>query len=461
MAKTISNLLVGIGFDLDKKSTDKVGSGIDSIKSKALKLGGVVAGAFGIKALTSDFANAKDDLGKFSEVFGSTANNINAFGNALKLEGGTLGGFMNQLASLEKFRAGLAVGDAGFIAAAGRAGLDTQALIQAKNATEGYLALADQFQRMTKQQRINAADALGLDEASIRLLAKGRTGIEQVVEQQKKMRPITDAMTKSSAVWNDELQNLGTNIGGFADRISGKVLPQINNLIIGTNEWLSSNQGVINSGIDGFLNIVGDNLLAIGVAVTALTAGSSLGIAGKAIGAIGSKANIGGLSKVGSLVGKLGKGFGVLGAAMLAWEVGTSIGEKINESLGDDVKANIGGFIANIAAHLGVDEAEAAVRFNLPNKYKSDYDKLSDAEKSARANISNQDFTVVEKAKEERAATRIDKNQLNVATDKKQQPIIIHNQTILDGKVIDTKIVKVVGGMADQAIQDLTSTEGG
>ncbi len=62
MAKTISNLLVGIGFDLDKKSTDKVSSGIDSVKSKALKLGGVVAGAFGIKALTSDFANAKDDL---------------------------------------------------------------------------------------------------------------------------------------------------------------------------------------------------------------------------------------------------------------------------------------------------------------------------------------------------------------------------------------------------------------
>ena len=104
MAKTISNLLVGIGFDLDKKSTDNVSSGIDSIKSKALKLGSIVAGAFGIKALTADFADAKDDLGKFSEVFGVTADNINAFGNALRLEGGTLQGFMSQLANLERLK---------------------------------------------------------------------------------------------------------------------------------------------------------------------------------------------------------------------------------------------------------------------------------------------------------------------------------------------------------------------
>ena len=75
MPKTISNLLVGIGFDLDKDSTKKVSSGIDNVKSKALQLGGIVAGAFGIKALTSDFADAKDDLGKFADVMGVSANN--------------------------------------------------------------------------------------------------------------------------------------------------------------------------------------------------------------------------------------------------------------------------------------------------------------------------------------------------------------------------------------------------
>jgi hypothetical protein len=194
MAKTISNFLVGLGLDLDKKSFDGAASGIDSIKSKALQLGTVVAGAFGIKALTSDFAASRDQLGKFAETFGVTADDVQAFGNALRLEGGTLEGFMSQLASLEQFRAGLATGDTGFLEAAGRAGLDTRALIEAENATEGFLSLADQFQKMTQQQRIAAAQAIGLDEAGIRLLSNGRNEIERVVDAQRKMRPVTEEM---------------------------------------------------------------------------------------------------------------------------------------------------------------------------------------------------------------------------------------------------------------------------
>lgn len=438
MAKTISNLLVGIGFDLDKKSVDKVGSGIDSVKSKALKLGGVVAGAFGIKALTNDFANAKDDLGKFAQVFGSTANDINAFGNALKLEGGTLEGFMSQLAGLEKFRAGLAVGDADFIAAAGKAGLDTRALIEAENATEGYLALADQFQKMTRQQRINAANALGLDESSIRLLSKGSSGIEAIVNQQMKLRPVTDSMTKSAAIYNDEMQNLGNNIGRFADRISDKLLPQVNNLIIGTNAWLGANSDFINSGIDIVLESVEDNLLAIGVALASLTAASSLGVAGKAIGAIGSKSNIAGLSKVGGLLAGLGKTLAIVGAAQAAWEIGTSIGDKINEFISKDTKNAIGGTIAQALAFFGNNDAQSVIDYNTKSPI------------GINTGIVNRDFSSTKNITESKTI----KSEPN-------QPIIVKNVVQLDGKVIDTKINKVIGTQANRAIVDLSSTEGG
>lgn len=338
MAKTISNLLVGIGFDLDKKSTDNVSSGIDSIKSKALKLGSIVAGAFGIKALTADFADAKDDLGKFAEVFGSTADNINAFGAALRLEGGTLQGFMSQLANLEKFRAGLAVGDAGFIAAAGRAGLDTQALIEAKNATEGYLTLANQFQRMTRQQRINAADALGLDEASIRLLSKGRKGIEKVVEQQRRLRPITLDMTEEAAKFNDNTQMLLDNMGAVADKFSLILMPSINEALESVNEWFDKNRDL--------------SLVEMG-------------------GEVSKKA--------------------FFGAGLL-------------ES-----------FIAN--------REKAGVSPNNINttSVNNQFPRLGDT----------------------------------------QRPIVVKANFTMDGKVIDSKVIKVVGEMADQAIQDLSSSEGG
>jgi len=474
MAKTISNLLVGIGFDLDKKSTDKVGSGIDSVKSKALKLGGVVAGAFGIKALTSDFASAKDDLGKFSQVFGSTANEIHSFGSALKLEGGTLEGFMSQLSNLEKFRAGLAIGDADFIAAAGKAGLDTKALIEAEDATEGYLALADQFQKMTKQQRINAAASLGLDDSSIRLLSKGSSRIKEIVKEQIKIRPITDSMTKSSAIYNDELQNLFNNIGGFADRISDKLLPNINNVIISTNQWLGANREFINSGIDATLDVIGDNIVAVGVALTALTAASSLGVTSKAISAIGSKSNIMGLSKVGGLLSGLGKGFVAVAAAQAAWEIGTGIGNKINEFLGDDTKKAIGGTITHALAFLGNDEAQAIIdqtKKSPMNNYgvTSGHNNPDIIDQTKKLPINNYGVTsgysnpgIINNSIDQR-----DFSNSNKIIDKgynknnSNQPIIVKNIIQLDGQVIDKKVNKVLGQQASKAVSDLSSTEGG
>lgn len=403
MAKTISNLLVGIGFDLDKKSTDQVASGIDGVKSKALKLGSIVAGAFGVKALTADFASAKDDLDKFAQVFGSTAESINAFGNALRLEGGSLASFMAQLSSLEKFRAGLAVGDAGFIAAAGRAGLDTKALIEAKDATEGYLTLADQFQKMTRQQRINAADALGLDEASIRLLSKGRAGIEAVVEQQRRMRPITQEMTDAARIYNDEMQDLTTNIGGFADKISSKLLPQINNVVSGMNDWIESNRELLNSGTDSFLDSIGKNVMMIG---------ASLGLVSAGVVATGGGAAV-------------AKGAGALGLSKVATAGG--IASKVG-----GVASRAGGVGLALTAGLTIGDII----------YKNFAVEIADAVDAAITRLGGQGSgTSI-------AGTR-------------QQPIVLHSTLELDGRVIDKKVQTVVGGMADQAVTDLASTEGG
>ena len=407
MPNTVTNFLVGIGFDLDKKSTDNVASGIDGVKSKALQLGSVVAGAFGIKALTNDFASAKDELGKFAQVFGVSADDVNAFGNAMKLEGGTLEGFMTQLASLEKFRAGLATGDAGFIAAAGRAGLDTQGLIEAENATEGFLNLADQFQQMTQQQRLNAAEALGLDDSAIRLLSKGSAEIMSVVDAQRIMRPITDEMTDSAALFNDELQDLTTNIGGLADQISVNLMPHINDVLVGMNDWIDANRGLINSGLDTFFESINENTVAIAASLGLITVGASA----LATGGLASKIGLGGIGGAVSKGGGLATKAGGLGLAAAG---GFAIGTAINENLiSDELGNTIGSSIAKTLAFFGNDQAQAA--------------------------IENE----------------------RIAKELSNRPVQITTNLILDGKVIDKRVETVVGEMADQAVQDLQSTEGG
>ncbi len=242
MANTISNFLVGIGFDFDESGAKKVDSSIDHIKSTALQAGAAVAGAFGIKALTADFAHSYDTLGKFSEVFGLIPDDVAAMGRALQSEGGSLGSFMSQIEGIEKMRAGLLTGDADWIARAGIAGIDPSVITSAENATEAYANLAGQFQRMTTQQRMNAADALGLDEASIRLLSKGRGEFDSLVEKMRNIRPVTEEMTEEAAEFNDQWLMMSERIGHSADVASTKLLPAVNNVLDGMGDWYDENE---------------------------------------------------------------------------------------------------------------------------------------------------------------------------------------------------------------------------
>lgn len=421
-----------------------VTSGIDNVKSKALQLGGVVAGAFGIKALTNDFASAKDELGKFAEVFGVNADDIQAFGNALRLEGGTLEGFMSQLAGVEKFRAGLAVGDIGFLSAAGIAGIDVTPLIEAENATDAFLELADQFQGLSQKQRINAAAAIGLDESTIRLLSKGRENIEQVADAQRKMRPITKEMTDAARDFNDEFQNLSTNIGGVADKISARLLPQINNVIGGMNGWFDINRDIINSGLDTFLDSIGNNAVAIGAALTAITVGTTAATAGGVISKAGGMAKSGGIAKFGSSVGKFGSAVGKFGLVAGSFAVGQAIGDVINENLSERTSDLIGGTLTQILADFGLESAQETIR----KKERSE--RILNGSPIIPAGMPDNIVNI-------RPVISTDK----IEKPAKTIPITIKNQTILDGRVIDERVIKTVGEMANQAVEDLTSTEGG
>lgn len=352
MANTIGNFLVGIGFDFDKKGADQVDSSIDGIKSRALQLGTVVAGAFGIKALTADFAASNDMLGKFAQTLNVSANDVNAFGNAIQHEGGTLESFMGQLQGIEQLRAGLLQGDAEFIALAGRAQIDTTELIEAENATEAYLSLADQFQKLNSQQRLNAAKALGLDEASIRLLSKGRDEVSNIIEEQKRLRPVTEQMTKTAADFNDETQILGNNIGRMADQISTALLPEVNSIIAGTNEWFSANQGVIDQNLGSFLEPVKENFAEIAGA-GALFAGSGI------------LASFAGLAKfvpiIGTGLATIAGGLATITGVGAAGAAGYAVGSVINEQLDDTTKDHIGRTTARVLAFFGNDDAQRSL----------------------------------------------------------------------------------------------------
>lgn len=236
MPNTLSNFLIGVGLDFKTDDVKKVNSGLDSVKRSALQAATAVAGAFGAKALTTDISNRTLELTRFSDVFGSTAEEVFAMGRVLEREGGTINGFMSQMEGLERLRAGLLTNDISWIPEGALAGLDTSAIMNASNALEAYQELARQFPTLSPQQRINVAEAIGLDQASILLLSKGIGNLESEFNRIRNIRPIDDEMIKNAEKYNKEWQDLKDNIGGAADELSLKFTPILNGILQSSNE---------------------------------------------------------------------------------------------------------------------------------------------------------------------------------------------------------------------------------
>lgn len=439
MAKVISSLLVGLGFDVDQKGAKEFEGSIDSVKSKALQLGSVVAGGFGLKALTADFASSRDMLGKFADTFGVLPNDVMAFGNALATEQGSLEGFMSQLENLERVRARILVGDVGFFAPAAKAGIDPNVIANAENATDAYLALADSFSTMTTQQRINAAEALGLDEASIRLLSKGREGVDQLVERFRTIRPVTESSTEAAAEFNRQWVEFGQNIGSATDSVSDQFLPVVNSAIDGINNWIGVNKDLVNSNAVTF---AGFSALVAGTGTL-----NTLAALARYIPAIGA-----GLATVATVAATL---TGV-GAAALT---GVGIGSIINDNLSDDYKLDLGRGIAQTLAMFGNEEAQAALDAEAAaGGFTDTY------QKQVEAGYFGNDSAPVRSLSESGFAERRREGIESVTQPQARQAPTrqtIEIPIMLDGAVIDRKVVSVVDGMAQTAIDDLSSSTGG
>lgn len=377
MASTIANMFVGIGFDFDKNSTKGVESAMDSFKSKAIMVGAAAAGAFGLKK-TSDWAQATDDLGKFSERFGVAASDVSAFDRALQHAGGSAGEFQGVIANLSQKQSLTGADKATMLAGAARDGIAgaVQSVIDATDATEGFLKAADAIQGMSPDKQERFFKTMGFSDAQVRLLREGRSEIMKTVAKEKQMRDVSDEMTKTSAEFNDTMQNMGTILAGISDHVFMPVTKALTGIVAGMNDWLMTNFELITSGIDSFMDLLGDNVLFVAGAVALLTAAKILKGLRAFLFLLESIAAVKGLTSVAGKLGKIGRVVGFMGKAVLrvipivgalvtAFEAGSFIFDKF---FGGDEKQGSKGAAAkdaNAAASASQKNVSVATTHNV------------------------------------------------------------------------------------------------
>ena len=422
MSSVLTSFLVGIGWDTSgfDQGTKHIESSMGSVKSSVLQTAASIGTLTALTGAGLKFAKSTSEIDNFTRSIGVGRSDLLAFGGALQGMGGDADSAIGILTSLEQKRASILTGETGWIAPAARAGIDTNSILQATDSLDAVLRLSDQFQQLSAQQRLNAADALGFDPATVAFLSQGRDVVEATLNQYRDARPLVDGLTEASRDLTQEWSQLEALAGGIGDKIQSKLIPAITDATGKVNEFLRANKQAIDAGIDKY--VTPKNVEAAGVAA----AGAGVSTAGAVAGSLLQRF---GLTGTGSLVAG---GARLVGGAGIAYGVA-----DIASRFADEQLQQIPGY----------QELDAAFTRKAYDVTGLDLSRGNVYEGTAREPLYQ--FTAPDSAWTP-----------GYGSGPKPQPTTINvNATLeMDGKVLADKVLSVVSDSNQAALDDLQST---
>lgn len=206
-----------------EQATDKLEKKLKETDGAAGRLGlsltrisrslmGAVFSSIGIGTIVSGIKSAisyANDLAKASDSLGISVQQLDMWGSAVEKNGGTAQGFIQTVKSIT---ASLGEVDKnGFRPAAeewNRWGIRvTDAQGRLKNVLELLPQLASVFERMSSAKSYSLGHKLGLDDATIGMLQKGRVEVDAFIKRQKELGVVTKEDAELAAKFNAQWQD--------------------------------------------------------------------------------------------------------------------------------------------------------------------------------------------------------------------------------------------------------------
>lgn len=287
--KVLEQFLIGLGLQVDKKSFDNGAAAFDGLSKSALQLGGVLATKLGIQKVVGDFTNAGVALDNFNKLNGSSVENVQRLGYALKQQGGNAADAFSMIKNIQNLMASPLTRNTGWMGEAARFGLDPRAITDAKSTKDAILNVADAFEHMNQVQQVQAGKALGWDDAQIRLAQSGRAEIEKMFAQADKYNLLNEKQTKDAQRLSGAMVELNKTFESVGNVIAGELTPAVAEMVENFNQFYQDNKELIDSGLKEFFGGVAENIELVTGALIVLGGTSAL----KGIAALASVAGLG------------------------------------------------------------------------------------------------------------------------------------------------------------------------
>lgn len=186
-----------------------------------------------------DAAQYADHLSKASESLKINQQELEAWGLAAKVAGGSVDGFIGSMDSLNLAMTQVDVTGKSkllpFFKELGIKMLDAKG--KARPVLEILPELADAFAKMDKASARSFGQKIGLDEGTIMLLQRGRREVDALIARQKELGVISVKDTEAAKKYNDALEDQSHVWRVLAADIGADILPILTRAIEKVTEW--------------------------------------------------------------------------------------------------------------------------------------------------------------------------------------------------------------------------------
>jgi hypothetical protein len=249
------------GLDEANKKTDKLEKNLNETDAAGGKLGGTLlkmAGALGaaiggvaafssLKSMIMETADAVDQLNDKAQALDIPVSELDAWGRAALMSGGTAEGFAESLRSINTGIVALDATGKGkmlpFLKEMGLSMADVKTA--AKDPMFALLKMSEQFEKLSRTEAAGLGAKLGLDQGTINLLSLGRAEMEALIKRQKELGVVTEDQAEKAAEFNDKMDEWRAVFGTVKREIVTTLLPPLTDflkLIANIVGWMTRNK---------------------------------------------------------------------------------------------------------------------------------------------------------------------------------------------------------------------------
>jgi len=204
----------------------------ESIGTALKQIGGAVVAGFTLKAMVNQLMDAThyaDELNESTERLGLNLEEVSAWGDLVKKNGGSAQGFIGSIEALNKQLSMMEVtGKSRAAPFLKELGIDLEDAANAgKTAMDFLPQIADAFMGMDKQKSVAMGQKLGFDNATIMTLQAGRREVEALLEKERELGVVTKLQGELADKFGDQLDDTRHAFRSLWLQVAQNVLPAL------------------------------------------------------------------------------------------------------------------------------------------------------------------------------------------------------------------------------------------